>query len=751
MSSSGGPSERRISEGTSENVKVFVRIRPKSRKEKNSGDAVVVQTVDSQRIGIANKQSSTTFDFDGVFGCEASQEEVYNQCVRPYVDEILQGFSCVVFAYGQTGTGKTHTMQGCYGEDRHNREGYGMIPRVSEEIFHRLESMNVEFSMRASCIELYNEELKDLLYIPGSQDRPIKIQDSGDARGEVLMNVEEVPVTSAAQIYTTLMKAMSRRVTAQTGMNDRSSRSHALFSLKVQIKETDPITGDQRVKIGQLNLVDLAGSECSSDSKSRGKRAAEAKNINQSLVTLGRVITALVKQDGYIPYRDSKLTRLLKESLGGKARTCIIATVSPCRTQAKESKNTLNYAQNAKEIRNRPVQNCQLSHASLIKNLEGEILTLKRTLKAQYAKNGVVLEKSAYDAIQKELRQLRDQVKSQGSALDKAEQKIAFMEAASRAEVEGVRATWDAVIGSNAEVARRVSGEAGGAGGAAYRGPPSLKLMAEALETAQGQILEVTAQRDAALAAQTDAASQLESLQTQDGSKGSIIARLEEQASLLKEKNARLEAKVMDLTTQLVESRADTAAEAEKLVASQGVFDAFVATMQQAVATAKSDMPVAVAGGVVTNKHVVVASSSAAGTPIMTPGLVAQRKLSSGNGSSGSGRGSGSSNDENDAPGSRRVSKGKEIFNQATTSSPLKYVTVSVPCLPLNDREYLFDDLFVVALCVVAVRVRVVWKVRRVYLQCPVLLARVCIRRPAPLKQVRRSACGARPGNPGRL
>eukprot|EP00750_Incisomonas_marina_P000358 INCI10268.1.p1 GENE.INCI10268.1~~INCI10268.1.p1 ORF type:complete len:727 (-),score=136.20 INCI10268.1:472-2652(-) len=661
MSSSGGASERRISEGNSENVKVFVRIRPKSRKEKNSGDAVVVQTVDSQRIGIANKQSSTTFDFDGVFGCEASQEEVYNQCVRPYVDEILQGFSCVVFAYGQTGTGKTHTMQGCYGEDRNNRDGYGMIPRVSEEIFHRLESMNVEFSMRASCIELYNEELKDLLYIPGSQDRPIKIQDSGDARGEVLMNVEEVPVTSAAQIYTTLMKAMSRRVTAQTGMNDRSSRSHALFSLKVQIKETDPITGDQRVKIGQLNLVDLAGSECSSDSKSRGKRAAEAKNINQSLVTLGRVITALVKQDGYIPYRDSKLTRLLKESLGGKARTCIIATVSPCRTQAKESKNTLNYAQNAKEIRNRPVQNCQLSHASLIKNLEGEILTLKRTLKAQYAKNGVVLEKSAYDVIQKELRQLREQTKSQSAALGKAEQKIAAMEAANRAEVEGVRATWDAVIGSNAEVARRVSGEAGV--GAVYHGPPSLKLMAEALETAQSQILEVTAQRDAALVAQTDAASQLESLQTQDGSKGSIITKLEEQAALLKEKNARLEAKVMDLTTQLVESRADTAAEAEKLVASQGVFDAFVATMQQAVVTAKSDMPIAVAGGVVTNKHVVVASSSAAGTPIMTPGLAAQRKLSSGNGS----------NDENDAPGSRRVSKGKEIFNQATTSSPLKY------------------------------------------------------------------------------
>jgi len=512
MSSKG---ERRTSEGKSENIKVFVRIRPKSKKELSSKDPVSVNTVNGKKIAVVNgpahKQSSTSYDFDGVFGPDASQEEVYNQCVRPFVPEILAGFSCVVFAYGQTGTGKTHTIQGCYGDNQSNRDGYGMIPRVSEELLTKLNSMDVEFSMQTSCIELYNEELKDLLSASGTQDKPIKIQDSGDARGEVLMNVEEVKVTNVSDIYTTLMKAMARRSTAHTGMNDRSSRSHALFSLKVQIKEIDPVTGDQRVKIGQLNLVDLAGSECSSDSRSRGKRAAEAKNINQSLVTLGRVITALVSKDGYIPYRDSKLTRLLKESLGGKARTCIIATVSPCRTQAKESKNTLNYAQNAKEIRNRPVQNCQLSHANMVKNLQVEITSLKRKLKLQYSKNGVVIEKAEYDTMQQQMRALRSQVESQSAALAQAKQQIEDMKNANRAERDGVRETWEAVIGSNAEISRRVSGDADGDSIA----PPTLTSMAAALKAAQEQVQAAQAARDEAIAEKDAANESAQSMQAQ--------------------------------------------------------------------------------------------------------------------------------------------------------------------------------------------------------------------------------------------
>ncbi|KAF2283372.1 hypothetical protein GH714_003589 [Hevea brasiliensis] len=363
------------------NVQVIVRCRPLSEDELRLHTPVVVSCNEGKREvsaiqNIANKQIDRTFLFDKVFGPTSQQKHLYDLAVSPIVYEVLEGYNCTIFAYGQTGTGKTYTMEG--GARKKNGEfpsDAGVIPRAVKQIFDILEAQNAEYSMKVTFLELYNEEITDLLaleetskFIDDKSKKPIALMEDG--KGGVLR-------------------------TAETLLNKQSSRSHSIFSITIHIKEFTP-EGEEMIKCGKLNLVDLAGSENISRSGAREGRAREAGEINKSLLTLGRVINALVEHSGHVPYRDSKLTRLLRDSLGGKTKTCIIATISPSIHCLEETLSTLDYAHRAKNIKNRPEINQKMMKSAMIKDLYSEIDRLKQEVYAAREKNGIYIPRDRY-------------------------------------------------------------------------------------------------------------------------------------------------------------------------------------------------------------------------------------------------------------------------------------------------------------------------------------------------------------------
>ncbi|KAL8496794.1 hypothetical protein ACS0TY_020464 [Phlomoides rotata] len=389
------------------NVNVIVRCRPLSEDEIRLRTPVVITCNDNRREvcaaqNIANKQIDRTFNFDKVFGPSSQQKDLYEQAVSPIVHEVLEGYNCTIFAYGQTGTGKTYTMEG--GARKKNGEfpnDAGVIPRAVKQIFDILEAQNAEYNMKVTFLELYNEEITDLLapeeslkFAEDKSKKPIALMEDGKG-GVLVRGLEEEIVTTANEIYKILEKGSAKRRTAETLLNKQSSRSHSIFSITIHIKECTP-EGEEVIKCGKLNLVDLAGSENISRSGAKEGRAREAGEINKSLLTLGRVINTLVEHSGHIPYRDSKLTRLLRDSLGGKTKTCIIATISPSIHCLEESLSTLDYAHRAKNIKNKPEINQKMMKSALIKDLYLEIDRLKQEVNAAREKNGVYIPKDRF-------------------------------------------------------------------------------------------------------------------------------------------------------------------------------------------------------------------------------------------------------------------------------------------------------------------------------------------------------------------
>lgn len=284
--------------------------------------------------------------------------------------------------------------------------------------------------MRISYLELYNEELSDLL--SSSEFTQIRIFEDPNKKGSIIVQgLEEIPVHSTADVYKLLAKGQEKRKMAATLMNAQSSRSHTVFSILVHIKENG-IDGDELMKIGKLNLVDLAGSEnISKAGNEKGIRTRETVNINQSLLTLGRVITALVERTPHVPYRESKLTRLLQESLGGRTKTSIIATISPGHKDLEETMSTLEYANRAKNIQNKPEINQKLTKKTVLKEYTEEIDRLKRDLMAARDKNGVYLAEETYNQMQYQIdsqnREITDQItklKSQKEELAKRQEQM---------------------------------------------------------------------------------------------------------------------------------------------------------------------------------------------------------------------------------------------------------------------------------------------------------------------------------------
>ena len=304
---------------------------------------------------------------------------------------------------------QTYTMEGELTSNMASKHA-GVIPRSVHTIFDVLEHQALEYSVKVSFLELYNEELTDLLAEEesgagggggaGMSDEAHKelriFEDTTGKRGMLVNNLEEVIVTSSAEVFALLQRSWQKRRTAETLLNKNSSRSHCVFIITVHTKECDE-DGEDIIKTGKLYLVDLAGSECVGKSGAQNQRAKEAGKINQSLLTLGRVINALVDKASYVPYRDSKLTRLLQESLGGRAKTVIIATVSPSMLALDETLSTLEYAHRAKNIRNRPQVNQKMSKRAYMKDLLAEISSLKRDNEALRLKNGVFLPPDKYE------------------------------------------------------------------------------------------------------------------------------------------------------------------------------------------------------------------------------------------------------------------------------------------------------------------------------------------------------------------
>lgn len=408
------------------NVQVVVRCRGRNDREIQENSAVILSTPGGPRgnevlvsmgpMGLSNK----TYMFDRVFGPEADQSMIYDDAVAPILEEVLAGYNCTVFAYGQTGTGKTYTMTGDMKPyfDTYS-DGAGIIPRALHNLFTQLDADRGEHTVKCSFIELYNEELRDLLAV----DDTIKLkmfEDSSKKGGVVINGMEERYAENAAAGVALLQEGSRKRQVAATKCNDLSSRSHTVFTIVVQVKDTNTV-GEEYMRTGKLNLVDLAGSESVGRSGAENKRAKEAGMINQSLLSLGRVITALVEKNNYIPYRESKLTRLLQDSLGGRTKTCIIATVSPAKVNLEETISTLNYAATAKNIENKPQMNQLMTKRAVIKEYITEIERLKADLNATRQKHGVYMSEEHF-------QQLNRENDTRKTLVEEHERKIAVLE-----------------------------------------------------------------------------------------------------------------------------------------------------------------------------------------------------------------------------------------------------------------------------------------------------------------------------------
>lgn len=428
------------------NVQVMLRCRPLSEEEQRVNAQSAISCNESKRevtvLHSLFKQADKTFTFDKVFGPQSQQRSIYNHAVAPLVTEVLEGYNCTVFVFGQTGTGKTYTMEG---EMRQKvselPDTAGVIPRAVCHIFEILTARKADYSMKVTFLELYNEDITDLLSLEdqsrfpeGRQKRPITLMEDGKG-GAVIRGLEEIVVYSPSDIYSLLEHGSARRRTADTALNKQSSRSHAVFSINIQVKETT-VGNEELIKYGRLNLVDLAGSENIARSGAREGRARETGEMNKSLLTLGRVINALVEHSVHVPYRDSKLTRLLRESLGGKAKTCIIATVSPSAHSLEETLVTLDYAARAKSIRNKPEANKKTCKTVVLKELYQEMERMKQDVKAAREKNGIYISHERFAQDETKRKTMKEKIEHLELSLEKQNKEVQKFKALYLAEQE---------------------------------------------------------------------------------------------------------------------------------------------------------------------------------------------------------------------------------------------------------------------------------------------------------------------------
>ncbi|CAH8831112.1 unnamed protein product [Trichobilharzia szidati] len=365
---------------TSETVKVVVRCRPLNERETLAGyEKCVFVDVPNATIEVRNPkgkpdEAPRRFTFDLVYDENSTQRDLFDESFRDLITSVLEGFNGTIFAYGQTGTGKTFTIQGV--ED--NPELRGVMPNSFDLIFdHISRSKDAQYLVRASYLEIYKEEIRDLLR--RDQSKHLEIKEKPDS-GIYVKDLSSVLTKSISEIQKVMNIGYQNRAVGATNMNEHSSRSHAIFIVTIECCKTGA-DGENHIRVGKLNLVDLAGSERQSKTLSEGERLKEATKINLSLSTLGNVISALVDgKSTHIPYRDSKLTRLLQDSFGGNSKTIMVANIGPATYNYEETINTLRYANRAKNIKNRPKINEDPKDA-LLREYQQEIDRLKTLLR----------------------------------------------------------------------------------------------------------------------------------------------------------------------------------------------------------------------------------------------------------------------------------------------------------------------------------------------------------------------------------
>ncbi|XP_041433618.1 kinesin family member 3B S homeolog isoform X2 [Xenopus laevis] len=364
---------------SSESVRVVVRCRPMNSKELAAGyERVVDVDVKLGQVSVkvhkgATNELSKTFTFDAIYDSNSKQVELYDETFRPLVDSVLLGFNGTIFAYGQTGTGKTYTMEGVRGDP----EKRGVIPNSFEHIFtHISRSQNQQYLVRASYLEIYQEEIRDLL--SKDQSKRLELKERPDT-GVYVKDLSSFVTKSVKEIEHVMNVGNQNRSVGATNMNEHSSRSHAIFMITIECSQIG-LDGENHIRVGKLNLVDLAGSERQTKTGAQGERLKEATKINLSLSALGNVISALVDgRSTHIPYRDSKLTRLLQDSLGGNAKTVMVANIGPASYNVEETLTTLRYSNRAKNIKNKPRVNEDPKDA-LLREFQEEIARLKAQL-----------------------------------------------------------------------------------------------------------------------------------------------------------------------------------------------------------------------------------------------------------------------------------------------------------------------------------------------------------------------------------
>ena len=377
------------------NILVAVRCRPLNKREKELSNTETVKIMDDKMVILLdpieyngpnnvfkNRSREQTYAFDFAFDKYSTQQKIFENTTKFLLEGVVNGYNATVFAYGATGAGKTYTMLG-------NDDNPGIMPLTLSELFNKVKqySGDREYKLKLWYLEIYNENIRDLL--SNNSDEYLDLRED-PTKGIVVSGITELNVTSCNDILKILKRGNKNRTQEATGANETSSRSHAILQVLVEYKTKN--TGiEVEIRYGKLSLIDLAGSERASATQNRGIRLIEGANINRSLLTLGNCINALCDANikgtkPYVPYRDSKLTRLLKDSLGGNARTVMIANISPSINTFDDTYNTLKYANRAKNIKTfvqRNVLNAQYhisNYVNIINNLKAEINDLKMRL-----------------------------------------------------------------------------------------------------------------------------------------------------------------------------------------------------------------------------------------------------------------------------------------------------------------------------------------------------------------------------------
>ncbi|XP_059508138.1 kinesin-like protein KIF18A isoform X2 [Stegostoma tigrinum] len=403
--------------GACNHVKVFIRVRPENAREQNESHHKVVHVVDRHMLLFDPKEEEINYSygckvrhrdlnkrkskdlqfvFDRVFGSDSSQLDVFEE-TKSILESVFNGYNCTVFAYGATGSGKTHTMLGSAGQP-------GVMYRTMKELYNRIEQVKDEkcCDVAVSYLEVYNEEVRDLL----TNSRSLAVRE--DAQGGIIVQGLTLhKPTSSKQLLQMLDYGNKNRTQHPTDVNSNSSRSHAVF--QIYLRQQDRTASiHQNIKIAKMCLVDLAGSERISAMNMKEARFREGANINRSLLALGNVINALAdskKKIQHIPYRNSKLTRLLKDSLGGNCQTVMIAAISPSSLSYDDTYNTLKYANRAKDIKSSVrsnilnLNNHVGKYAKICEEQRKEIMELKEKLKAYESEKLLFLNNHGRDVI----------------------------------------------------------------------------------------------------------------------------------------------------------------------------------------------------------------------------------------------------------------------------------------------------------------------------------------------------------------